>query len=213
MLTAPVSHNRRAPRSPARPAANSASGYSLVELLLVVALVAAMASVAVPVAGAAVDEIRVALAARYLQGRIMNARMAAVKHSTPVALRFEPIAGDYRFGEYADGNGNGVRAADIAAGLDPEVTSPGQLREWFPSVRFGLRAGIPDLDGVRSTTDSDGLRVGVSRILTLSPEATSSSGTMYVRGRRGQYAVRVLGATARIRLLSFDSGTQRWISR
>jgi hypothetical protein len=136
-----------------------------------------------------------------------------VKHSTRVGLRFEPVGGDYRFGEYADGNGNGVRSADIAAGADPELAPRAFLRDLFPSVAFGLRGGIPDLDGTRSTAESDGIRIGVSRILTLGPDGTATSGTMYVKGRRGQYAVRVLGATGRTRVLFFNPGTQRWISR
>jgi hypothetical protein len=63
------------------------------------------------------------------------------------------------------------------------------------------------------TSDSDGIRVGSSRILTLGPDGTATSGTLYLHGRRGQYAVRVLGATGRTRVLRFDTGTGRWLTR
>ena len=212
-MPAPVFHAGRAPHPPLRVRSNRSFGYSLIELLLTTSIAATMAGIAVPLVSAAVDEMRVSMAARYLEGRIMNARMTAVKHSTRVGLRFEPVGGDYRFGEYADGNGNGVRSADIAAGADPELAPRAFLRDLFPSVAFGLRGGIPDLDGTRSTAESDGIRIGVSRILTLGPDGTATSGTMYVKGRRGQYAVRVLGATGRTRVLFFNPGTQRWISR
>ena len=213
MMPAPVFRAGRAPHPPLRIWWNRSPGYSLIELLLAISVVATMVGIAVPVVSGAVDEMRVAMAARYLEGRIMNARRTAVKHSTRVGLRFEPVAGDYRFAEYADGNSNGVRAADIAAGTDPEVAPRALLRDLFPSVAFGLRGGIPDLDGTRSTADTDGVRIGVSRILTLGPDGTATSGTIYVKGRRGQYAVRVLGATGRTRVLFFHSGTQRWTSR
>ena len=209
-MPAPVSRAGRAPHPPLRVWWNRSPGYSLIELLLATSIATTMIGIAVPLVSAAVDEMRVAMAARFLEGRIMNARMTAVKHSTRVGLRFEPVGRDYRFAEYADGNGNGVRSTDIAAGTDPELAPGARLRDSFPSIVFGLRAGIPDLDGTTSASDTDGVRVGVSRILTLGPDGTASSGTMYVRGRRGQYAVRVLGATGRTRVLFFDSGTRRW---
>ena len=212
-MPAPVSRAGRAPHPPLLAWWIRTPGYSLMELLLATSVAATMVGISVPLVSAAVDEMRVAMAARYLEGRIMNARMTALKHSTRVGLRFEPVARDYCFTEYADGNGNGVRATDIAAGTDPELAPRARLGDSFPSVAFGLRAGIPDLDGTRSASDTDGVRVGASRILTLGPDGTASSGTMYVKGRRGQYAVRVLGATGRTRVLFFDSGAQRWKSR
>jgi hypothetical protein len=50
---------------------------------------------------------------------------------------------------------------------------------------------VADVDGDRSTT-TDGVRIGSTRILTLGPDGTATSGTLYVRGRRGQFAVRIL---------------------
>ena len=46
----------------------------------------------------------------------------------------------------------------------------------------------------------DALRIGGSELLSFSPTGTATSGTLYLAGRTGlQYAVRVLGATGRIR--------------
>jgi hypothetical protein len=150
------------------------------------------------------------MAARYLEGRIMHARATAVKRSTRVALRFEPVDGDYRFGEFFDGNGNGVRSSEIASGLDPEIAPARRLRDVFPGIAFGVQPGVRDVDGAPVTT-GDGLRIGASRLLTLGPDGTASSGTLYVHGRRGQYAVRILGATGRTRVLRFDRRTGQWI--
>src|SRR5688572_4801797 len=185
------------------------AGYTLIELLLVTSIVATLAALSVPVTAGVLDEVRTAMAARYLEGRIMNARATAIRRSTCVALRFEPIDDDYRYGEYWDSNGNGVRSAEIASGLDPEIAPAEFLGSRFPGVTFGLHAGIADVDGERSTT-TDGVRFGSSRILTLGPDGTASSGTLYVRGRRGQFAVRVLGVTGRTRVLRFHPGTGQW---
>ena len=48
---------------------------------------------AVKTARTALDEIRTSMAARHLEGRIMNARMLAVKRSASVALRFAAVNG------------------------------------------------------------------------------------------------------------------------
>ena len=181
--------------------------------MLTAAIVATLLSMSVPMTTSALDEMRTSMAARYLEGRIMNARMLAVKRSASVALRFEAVGPGYAFAEYLDGNGNGVRSAEIAAGIDPQLAPRQSLHDEFPAVVFGLRAGVPDVDGARITADSDGIRIGSSRILTLGPDGTATSGTLYLHGRRGQYAVRVLGATGRTRVLRFDTGTGRWLTR
>ena len=188
---------------------NESAGFTLLELLFVASLVATLAALSIPATAGALDEMRTAMAARYLEGRILNARATAIRRSTRVALRFEAVDGDYRYAEYWDGNGNGVRSAEIASGLDPEIAPAEFLGSRFPGVTFGLHAGIADVDGERSTT-TDGVRFGSSRILTLGPDGTASSGTLYVRGRRGQFAVRVLGVTGRTRVLRFHPGTGQW---
>jgi prepilin-type N-terminal cleavage/methylation domain-containing protein len=193
--------------------AGSSRGFTLLELLMATAVLVALLTMSIPMTAAAVDDIRTSMAARYLEGRIMNARMLAVKRSASVALRFEPAGGGYAIGEYLDGNGNGVRSAEIAADLDLPLTPRQLLAEQFPSVVFGLRANTPDVDGVRSAIDGDGIRFGASRILSLAPDGTSSSGTLYLHGKRGQYAVRVLGATGRTRVLKYDTGAGRWVTR
>jgi hypothetical protein len=194
-------------------APGTAEGYAAIDALLAAAVVMTMMAVSVPLTADATDAIRTGMAARYLEGRVMDARMHAVRRAARVALRFEPEGADYRFAEYADGNANGVRSAEISAGIDPELTPAERLRDRFTAVRFGLMAGIPDLDGTSSAMDGDGVRIGTSRILTLGADGTATSGTIYLHGRRVQYAVRILGATGRTRVLYFDTGANQWITR
>jgi prepilin-type N-terminal cleavage/methylation domain-containing protein len=191
------------------------AGFTAIELLLSVAIVATLVGMAIPLATSALEDMRVATAARYLAGRIVAARLDAVQRSTRVALRFEPADGDYTFTAYADGNGNGVRTAEVASGIDPALSARDRLSDRFADVQFGLAAGVPDLDGTSVTVDSDGVRIGTARILTMGPDGTATAGTLYVRGRgrRAQYAVRVLGATARTRTFQYHWGAREWIAR
>ena len=187
-------------------------GFTLIELMLAVTLTTVLVGIAIPLTGSTIDDLRTGAAARYMAGRIATGRMDAINRSRAVALRFQASTPDYQFAPYVDGNGNGVRSADIRAGVDPPVGTPRQLADDFTGVHFGLEIGVPDVDGVRNAS-TDGVRIGTARILTTSPDGTSSSGTLYLQGRRAQYAVRVLGATGRTRVLKYDPGARTWISR
>ena len=138
----------------------------------------------------------------------MRIRLEAVRQSRAVALRFEKDGDDYTFTPYADGNGNGVRTADIQDGIDQRL-GPERIGDRFSGVRFVLAVGVPDVDGAKST-DPDGVRIGKPGILTMGRDGTATSGTLYLRGRGGQYAVRVLGATGRTRVLMFANGAGTW---
>jgi type II secretory pathway pseudopilin PulG len=187
-------------------------GATLLEVLFAVAVMTTATALSVPLVGSTVDDVRTGLAARYVAARVCTARMDAVRRSTANALRFEPAGGDYMFAGYVDGNGNGVRSADIRQGIDPVLGPFERLRDRFPDVSFELMAGVPDADG-QSGTGTDGVRIGTARILSMSSDGTATSGTLYIRGRRRQYAVRVLGVTGRTRVLQYSSGDRTWIGR
>jgi prepilin-type N-terminal cleavage/methylation domain-containing protein len=187
-------------------------GFSLIEVLFAIAAAASLTTLAIPATADALDEIRTASAARYIAGRIASLRTDAVRRSACQALRFEATSGGYVYAAYADGNINGVRTADIRDGIDPRVSAMERLQDKFRGVRFALGAGVADIDGSR-TSGEDGVRIGSARILTMSPDGTATSGTLYIRGRRSQYAVRVLGVTGRTRVLQYRSGDGTWLTR
>ena len=126
------------------------SGLTLIELLFAVAVAILIAGMALPVTDAALDDLHTGAAARYVAGVVLNDRMDALKRARSVALHFEPSGPDYVFEPYVDGNGNGVRTAEIRSGVDPSIGAGQRLSERFPGVTFGLQAGLPDADGVRS---------------------------------------------------------------
>ncbi|MBA2301733.1 MAG: prepilin-type N-terminal cleavage/methylation domain-containing protein [Acidobacteria bacterium] len=186
-------------------------GYSFIELIFALAVVATLAGIAVPIASGTIDDIRASGAARHVAARIAASRLEAVRRSASVALRFDRVGSDYAFTPVLDGNGDGVRAADVAGGIDRLLARTERLGDQFANTSFGLRPGLPDLDGAMGT--SDGVHIGSSSFLSVSPNGSSTGGTLYVQGRRSQYAVRVLGATGRVRLFWFDPGARRWITR
>ena len=192
-------------------APRSSAGFTLIELMLAMALSVVLLGVAIPVGGDALDDMRTRAAARYLAGRIASNRLGAINRSRAIGIRFVAGTPDYQFSSYVDGNGNGVRTTDIQDGTDFVLEVPRQLGSDFGRVHFGLMVGISDIDGV-GNTNPDGVRIGTPKILTMSPDGTATSGTLYVQGIRAQYAIRVLGATGRTRVLKYEPGSRSWVS-
>ena len=178
-------------------------GSSFLEVVFVVALVGVLSSMAVSELLASHDRSRGWMAARYLGSRVVLARTQAVSRGTYVALRFERDQRGYSFGVFEDGNRNGVRTADIQAGVDRQIESSVRLFEQFPGVEFGVNPGLQGASPVQ---------LGASGLLSFSPLGTATSGTIHVRGRDGtQWAVRVLGATGRTRVLRYEPRTGAWL--
>jgi len=195
----------------ARGRCGSSPGFSLVELLFSMAIAGTVAAMAVPQGLRALDDFRTRSAARYLAARAFDARFVAIARGTASGLRFEPGQPDYRITAVIDGNGNGLRSVEIQRGTDRTLSEPERLDTHFSGVAFGILEGVPDADG-QPAGSADGVRFGASKLLSLNPDGTASSGTLYVHGReRSQYAVRVLGVTGRIRILKYDFVKGRWI--
>jgi len=190
--------------------AHRPGGFTILELLFVIAIAGTVTTIAVPQGLRALDDFRTRSAARSLAQRLADARLSAIRRATTVGLRFEPGVPDYFVTTMLDGNRNGLRSLDVQRGIDVAVTPPETLDTHFSGVCFGILDGVPDADG-QPANGADGVRIGSSRFLSMNPDGTSSSGTIYVRGReRSQYAIRVFGTTGRVRVLRYDFGLHRW---
>jgi prepilin-type N-terminal cleavage/methylation domain-containing protein len=178
-------------------------GFTILEVMFVVAVMGVLVAIAVPRTLSGLDRSRGLAAARYLASRMNLARAQAVSRSANIALRFEEDARGVRFAVFMDGNGNGVRVADIDAHVDPVVEPPVSLTDLFPGVTItlGQEAG-----------GGGAVPVGASSLLSFSAAGTATPGSIYVRGRDGtQWAVRVLGTTARTRVLRYAVPPGAWV--
>jgi type II secretory pathway pseudopilin PulG len=188
------------------------AGYSLLELMMVMGLAVTVTGAAVPQYLAGLDDLRARGAAHHLSGRLQRARMEAVMRSAMVGLQFTPVpGGGYSYAMYLDGNRNGVLTRDIQRGVDRLIGAAERLPDTFSGVEFGATPGLPPVDPGGTPPGSDPIRLGSGNIASFSALGTATSGTVYIRSRRGaQYAVCVFGETGKTRLLKFEPGTGQW---
>jgi hypothetical protein len=163
-----------------------------------------LTAAAVPQALASLDHDRAVVAAHYLASRMYLARTQAATRSATVALRFDEGQTGTTVASFIDGNRNGIRTREIQAGVDRPLDPAMPLAVMYPGVRIGLAA-----DAIGSAI----VRPGASTLLSFAPAGTASSGSVYVTGRdSSRYAVRVLGATGRVRVQRYDALAKQWVS-
>jgi hypothetical protein len=182
------------------------------ELATVLGLVGTVTATTLPRLVVGLDDARVAGAARYVSSRLAEARMDAVKRSCEVALRVSVAGGHYSFSVYVDGNHNGVLTRDIQRGIDRQVLGPEKLSHNFRNVDFGVQPGIPPIESGDAAPAGDPIKLGAGNSVSFSALGSATSGTLYITGPSGaQYAVRVFGATGKIRAYRFERRTGKWL--
>lgn len=194
----------------------SEAGFNLIELLVAFALLALLATLAISPLHRAARSLRLRQAASELVGALRAAQSFAVRRSANVAVRFgvEPNGG-VTFSLYRDGNGNGVKNADIRAGIDPKIDGPRRLG----GLGFGLRFGFPP--GLRPTDPADPsrrldrlddpVRFNDSDLASFDPLGGATPGSLYLTdGHQGLAAIRVLGRNGRVRVMTYTAATGRW---
>jgi prepilin-type N-terminal cleavage/methylation domain-containing protein len=187
------------------------AGYTLIEVLFALGVIATVSAAAIPRILEAVDEYTALGAVRYMSTRLQKVRLEALTRHANVAMRFVQVGESYQYAAYADGNGNGVAAADIVSGVDPKIQVEEQLSDQFAHVDFGTRPNLPAVDPGSPPPGADPIRFGVSDSAAFTPLGTATPGSLYIIGRRGtQYVVRVLGETGKTRILKFDANASQW---
>ena len=188
------------------------AAFSFIDILFVLGTAATVSAVAVPETLTTIDDSRTAAAARYIATRLQRTRMEAVSRNGAAAVRFTRLADHYEFTGYVDGNRNGVLSRDIQSGVDRLFQPIDRLTDHFSGVDFGADADLPPVDPASPAPGGDPIRLGSGDMVTFTPTGTSSSGSVYIRGRRGtQYVVRVYGETGKTRILRFNAGNGQWI--
>ena len=187
-------------------------GAALIDIVVATSLIVVMTAIAIPIVGGTIERERTIVGARYLAGQLLRARLESLKRARAVAVRLEVFGDRTQFRLFADGNGNGVLQRDIDRGIDPALTPLGWLDDQARGISLRVNQGITDVASSDPIAPGeDPVRIGNTALLTFSPLGSATSGTLYVAAHRGpQIAIRVFGATGRVRVLMFDSRTREW---
>jgi Tfp pilus assembly protein FimT len=149
-------------------------------------------AIAVPVSLAGVNRARGWAGARFVAARLVRARAQAVGRGAAVALRFGGDGEHTTLTAFVDANRNGVLTRDIDAGTDPALDDPVPLSSLFPGVAIAADGEV--------------------RLFSFSPDGTATTGSVYLQSRDGsRFAVRVLGATARVRIERYVIARDAWV--
>lgn len=190
-------------------------GFQLVELVVVLALMSMAALIVVPPVLSMSARLRTDMAAHELVAALYQTRSLALRQSAYVGIKFYPAAGRVTYACYQDGDGDGVRTADITAGIDAQITPLRTMVHLGGRTGFGFPPGPPARDPGDPTHRLDRLedpiRFNDSDIASYGPVGTSTPGSLYVTDGRGElFVVRVLGMTGKVRVMRWDAKTDAW---
>ena len=191
-------------------------GFSLLEVLTVIAVIGMFVSVTYPALESMRRRSAVRAVATELRAIFHRVRSRAITKSDSAGVKFTRTSeGEWRFTVYDDGDGDGVRNDDIDRGVDRRISMPQPVMNANSIASIALPlARIADPDGGWLATTASAVQFGRSTICSFSTDGRSTPGSIFISDRGGQlYALRVFGATAKIRLLRYDFNAARWEER
>ena len=194
-------------------------GISLVEVCLSLLLVGCLSMFVVPAMATWIDSARLVSAGGRVTLLFRQLRYRAIASAGCRGMIFDQNEnGDWVFRVVADGNDNGIRRAEVEDGTDPVLAGPVCLSADYGGVRFGIldTGPVPVLPPGSGTLDdpADPIRFGSTDIASFTPRGTCSSGTAYLLSPRGRMrAVRLYGATGRIRVFDYLPARGTWVRR
>ena len=176
---------------------------------MVLVLVTGLLATTAPLTASVIDDARVRQAAGFAATKLRLARHHAVSRAAMTGVVFDRVGGRWTFRICLDGNGNGLRRADVTAGVDPCVDGPFDLEAMFGGTSVAVDPALRGPNGEPGSPDA--VRFGASDLASFSPLGSSSSGSLLVRSPNGiQFMVRVAGVTGRTRLLRYDAQARVW---
>lgn len=185
-------------------------GATVVETTIAVALVGVLAAMVAPELATWRARQSVAAAGSELAVELEAARYAALALRRTHAIVFRELQGAIRRGRAVDGDGDGVRSADLRDGVDTWLAHPAAGAAIGRGIAIGLPSSVPPLPG--GVRPRDALPMPPSGILSVTPDGTLSTGTIYLCHEAGEcFAVRSFGPGGRVSAWQFRGG--RWVRR
>lgn len=189
--------------------------FNLLELMLVLAILGLLCAIGIPALQQASLSMTLRLAAGEVASTLSAARVFALRHNANVAVAFKSRPDGVTWTLYRDGNGDGVRNADILRGIDTPLGGNRQLAHFGKRIRFGFPNGPAPADisnpGRPIENLNDPIRFNSSDLASFSAGGTATSGTIYLTdGQHGLTAVRVTNQSGKVVIWEYDTKIERW---
>jgi len=205
---------RTAPTPPSRTTVARSDGMALLEVLVGVTLASLLFVAAAPTFATLRSAGRTAAGAREIAITLQAQRWQSVATGRSHGLWFTTDARGWAWRVVRDGNGNGLRTAEVRDGTDAILSGPHRLEDRLAPTRLGLPTdgAIPEIPPRRGRIPSgtDPVQFGRTDLVSFSPQGTASSGTLYVTDGRDLFGIVLFGATARVRVWRYDGRAGRW---
>jgi hypothetical protein len=189
-------------------------GLSTTELLVATAIVGSMVLVGVPMLDDARRSAALVRSTIQVQGLLVRCRAVAVMRGATCAVVFDrETGGRWRCYVAEDGDGDGVRRADIHSGRDPVVGTDVVLGTGGagPGILRDERVPDPSGRGILGGDLSDPIRAGRGNMISFSSRGTASPSSVYFTDFSSRMVVlRIYGGTGRINRLSWRCGWSDW---
>jgi hypothetical protein len=189
------------------------SGLTAPELVVSILFLALLSLAVAPGAFALRESVAIRNAVHETTVAFYLARSYAISRARNVGLKFRKNGDRYEWALYADGNGNGVRTAEIASGVDRYlgIAYPWSRNDVRPAIMRGIRVPDPSTPGRYLDRIDDPIRFNNSDICSFTPVGDATPGSVYLWDAHDRMAVvRVFGATAKIRTLYYRRGARGW---
>ena len=189
-------------------------GFTLIEAMVVLIIMSMMFLISVGAIGAIRERSASEAIVTTFEGITSEARSRAITGGVNYGIVFIEAGEKISARLYKDGDGDGICRDDIIRGKDKSVLPPEVLVN--EASRIALPIGITTDPAGKPLAGQDAVRFGRGDILTFSPKATATPGTLYIQQGRGDdgWAIRVTGIDGRIKIYRLKNGewneAERW---
>lgn len=175
-------------------------GFTFVEVMVVLAILSVLFIVSVSAIAAIKEKCIVKSLVRTFQALTFEARGRSITEGTNFGIVFKEKEDKVFAILYKDGDFDGITTQDIIKGIDKAVSQPQLLTK--ECARIAIPEGVKKDPLNNNFNGEDPIRFGNGDILTFSPKATATPGTLYISEGFGDdgWAIRVAGIDGRIRI-------------